>query len=203
METTAEITKTCKRCNTTKSLNKFYQTYKGYYFTNCKTCSRIISSEYKKIDKYKEKEKLHKQTDEYRIRANYLKRTQEKDRIQAMLSNAKRRARKKGKEFTITKKDIVIPKFCPLLQIPLIWGSKGNYENTPSLDCINPNLGYTPDNICVISKKANSMKNSATKEDMKIFLKNIVNYMNINIKDIVRTIGNVEPIELKDKELLG
>lgn len=38
------MNKTCKKCNTSKTLDEFYENskYKGGYTTYCKTCSREI-----------------------------------------------------------------------------------------------------------------------------------------------------------------
>ena len=38
---------------------------------------------------------------------------------------------------------------------------------SPSLDRIDPNRGYTKDNIIVMSYRANRIKNDATKEEIK------------------------------------
>ena len=103
-----------------------------------------------------------------------------------MLHRTKTRALKKGLEFNLTEEDIIIPEYCILLEIPLIVGTKGEYENSPSIDRIDNSKGYTKDNIQIISKKANSMKNSATYEELMIFHKNILRYSpnNIERKDI-------------------
>lgn len=77
-----------------------------------------------------------------------------------------------------------------------------NFPNNPSIDRLDPSIGYIPGNICVISYKANTMKNNASYTELKTFCKNILQYINNN-KDIVRTIENKESIELKDKEPLG
>ena len=72
---------------------------------------------------------------------------------------------------------------------------------TPSLDKINPKKGYIKGNVCIISMKANVMKNNATREELENFAANIINYL--KNEDLVQTIENEESIELKDKEPLG
>lgn len=106
---------------------------------------------------------------------------------------AKQRAIKYGYEFNIEESDIIIPKICPILEVPIILGSKGNYEYTSSLDRIDNSKGYIKGNIQVISKKANSMKNSATLEELQKFCTNILRY-SLNITE-------QESNESKDKEL--
>lgn len=77
---------------------------------------------------------------------------------------AQNRARKKGVEFSIRVTDIVIPDRCPILDTPLdlSWGGRAQTskarENAPSLDRLDPRKGYTPDNIVVISYRANMIK---------------------------------------------
>ena len=86
-----------------------------------------------------------------------------------MWERSKRRARKKGFEHTITYADINIPTHCPLLGIPLFRaeGQDGSRSNSPSLDRIDSSRGYTPDNVWVISNKANSIKSNATLEELE------------------------------------
>lgn len=112
-----------------------------------------------------------------------------------MLAGAKRRATSKGVEFNISQEDIIIPKMCPILEVPLVIGTKGDYEYSPSLDRIDNSKGYVKGNIQVISKKANSMKNSATLSELKAFCKNVLRYS--------LTTTEHECGELENKESLG
>ena len=93
-----------------------------------------------------------------------------------MLAGAKRRAPIKNIDFNITEEDIEIPTICPILEVPLVIGTKGDYEYSPSLDRIDNSKGYVKGNIQVISKKANSMKNSATIAELQAFCKNVLRY---------------------------
>jgi hypothetical protein len=98
-----------------------------------------------------------------------------------MYQRAKQRARIKNIEFDLLKSDISIPTHCPILNIPLIVtkGKSGSFNNSPSLDKINPKKGYTKDNIIVISSLANVMKNNATKEELLQFANWVIkNYSN-------------------------
>lgn len=96
--------------------------------------------------------------------------------VHNMWKRAKDRASKYGYEFNIEESDIIIPKKCPLLNIPIYCGDKDNYENSPSLDRIDNSKGYVKGNIWVISKKANSMKNSASFSELNTFCQNIKRY---------------------------
>ena len=99
-----------------------------------------------------------------------------------ILHRAKERALSKNLEFSLLESDIIIPEVCPILEVPLKIGTRGDYEYSPSIDRIDNTKGYTKDNIQIISKKANSMKNSATFKELESFCKNILRYSPNNIK---------------------
>lgn len=111
-----------------------------------------------------------------------------------MYSAAKIRARNRGIPFDIDIDDIIIPDKCPILEVPLILGTKDNYEYTPSLDRIDNSKGYIKNNIMVISKKANSMKNSATLEELKMFVKNVLRYSLNTTEDECSELQDKEPV---------
>lgn len=91
--------------------------------------------------------------------------------ITTLIRNAKIRAKKKGLEFSLTKKDIVIPDLCPILNIPLERAKEKVKSGSISLDRINSELGYTADNVHVISFMANTMKSNASPEELLLFAK--------------------------------
>lgn len=88
-----------------------------------------------------------------------------------MHQRAKTRAKIKGLDFNLEVSDVVIPDVCPVLgiQMNINAGKSGAYRNSPSLDRIDSDKGYTKDNIQVISQLANAMKNKASKEDLLAF----------------------------------
>ena len=100
-----------------------------------------------------------------------------KDKRYSIWCCVKKRATQKGTEFNLDIEDIPeIPLVCPVLGIEI----KSNkisapLDSSPSLDRINPNLGYIKGNIQVISKLANSMKNNASPEELKLFATYIIN----------------------------
>lgn len=138
--------------------------------------------------------KLRKKYDyEFHQHMNELKsQSSKRNFVHNMWKAAQRRARVKGIEFNIEESDIKIPKICPILEVPLVLGTKDNYEYTPSLDRINNSKGYIKGNITVISKKANSMKNSATLKELQMFCKNILRYSPSNTEE--------KSIETQNKE---
>lgn len=92
-----------------------------------------------------------------------------------LLRNARSRARAKGRDFSITLDDIKIPETCPLLGIPLRKraGNSHALPDSPSLDRFDNNLGYTRENVWVVSYRANSLKNAASLEEMKMIASNL------------------------------
>lgn len=95
-----------------------------------------------------------------------------KDPRYKMLASAKLRARVAGRECTVILTDIVIPEFCPLLGVKITTGSRQVKTNSPTLDRKDSTKGYTPDNIWVISWRANRIKSDSTLEEMKLLVKN-------------------------------
>jgi hypothetical protein len=134
----------------------------------------IDTKEYQKLYREKYKDKMREYAKQYYLEnkeklatMNLANKSANPERI--LWQSAKERAAKFNLDFTITIDDIVIPNHCRILGLPLYKGSGRPIENSPSLDRINPKLGYTKDNIQIISFKANTMKSNASKEDLVIF----------------------------------
>jgi len=89
----------------------------------------------------------------------------------AMLMRAKVRAKEYGLAFDIGIEDVVIPEKCPLLGVDLVVGSREENENSPSIDRIDNTKGYKKDNVWVISRRANSIKNNASLKELKNIVK--------------------------------
>jgi len=85
-----------------------------------------------------------------------------------MIYSAKHRAKRDGVPFLITKDDIVVPEFCPILGHKLEIGTRQSHEWSPTLDRIIPGLGYILGNIRVISHRANRLKADATQEELHL-----------------------------------
>lgn len=91
---------------------------------------------------------------------------------QRIWSRVKHRAAKYGIPFDLDISDIVLPPVCPVFGKEFSQGnSPGPTRFSPSLDKINPELGYTKGNVQVISHLANSMKQDATEEELIAFAK--------------------------------
>jgi len=97
----------------------------------------------------------------------------EKDPVKFMLRNYKNRAADIGVMFSLTRDSIVIPDICPVLGIPIYKGEKHGRDNSPSVDRFDTKKGYTPDNIRVVSWRANRLKSDGTLDEFR----KIVAYM--------------------------
>jgi hypothetical protein len=223
--------KSCNKCNQLKNVDEFTKDNrsKDGFCTICKSCKNTIAKErYNMIKddesfhtkklisnrKYKElhKEQVKDAWIEYNNRPeikeknhNRYKNLQElmspQDRLKELIRRAKQRAKKYDLIFTLEENDLELVEYCPILNIKLNWDGGPRSKNTPSLDKIIPELGYTKENSRIISNFANTMKNSATLKELGEFSKNIKEY--IKNEEIVRTIENGKSIELGDKEPLS
>lgn len=91
----------------------------------------------------------------------------------ALCANARARGRKRGLPATIIASDLEWPSHCPVLGLELDYpartGTRGDQHaqpNWPSLDRWDSTKGYVPGNVFVISYRANTLKNSATYEEI-------------------------------------
>jgi hypothetical protein len=83
-----------------------------------------------------------------------------------LLLQTKHNAKDRSYEFNISEDDIKIPERCPVLKIPLTKLSNGG-DYAPSVDRIDNSLGYTKDNIHVVSWRANHLRSNGTLEEFK------------------------------------
>lgn len=95
-------------------------------------------------------------------RTKYLKRY--------LLQLAKNRAKHLKLDFDLDISDINIPEECPVLKVPFKFKTK----YAMSLDRIDPSKGYVKNNVQIISRKANLMKQDATQQE----LRNFANWVN-------------------------
>lgn len=90
----------------------------------------------------------------------------------ALMMNAQTRAREAGVPFTITSEDVASawPEDgrCPILGIPLKAGRGRTHDGSPTLDRLNPEWGYEPGNVAVISHKANRAKSNLTAQELRL-----------------------------------
>lgn len=92
-----------------------------------------------------------------------------------MFRGAKARARKKGIQFDLSLEEVPeIPNTCPILGLFLLRGCGSFISESPTLDRINPELGYTKGNVRIISHRANRLKSNSNSDDMRNILSDLV-----------------------------
>lgn len=167
--------KQCSVCKVVKPLEEFYRgTSKYKRQPRCKQCAKKLYDTPERLRKNTEnRNRKRKEDPEYRQRNNdQIKARNRRDIPHYLYSCARGRAKQKNLEFSISKQDIVVPEFCPLLGIKMEMHDKRIHSNSYTLDRVKPELGYVPGNIWVISAKANVIKNNATLEELILLTEN-------------------------------
>lgn len=85
--------------------------------------------------------------------------------------HAKDRAKHKGWPFSISEADVVIPKTCPVLGIPLVSGIGKLHDNSPTVERVDSSKGYVPGNVLVVSYKANRAKNNCSLSELETIVR--------------------------------
>ena len=93
----------------------------------------------------------------------------------------------KGSEKNDLLKSLDLPDYCPVLGIELSYngfpGAKPGWsrrDSSPSIDRVDSRLGYTPENIQIISWRANRIKNDGTPEELRLladYMENKAKYL--------------------------
>jgi hypothetical protein len=154
------LSKVCTKCKQEKVIELFIKraNNKDGYDSLCKDCKRESSKIYYENNKNKEGVREKKA-------ARAAKRKAENPKS-VLIYLARTRAKDRNLPFDITEDDFQIPELCPLLEIPLFTGPEGKvHRNSPTLDRIEPCLGYVRGNVIVISHKANTVKQDLTVEE--------------------------------------
>ena len=97
-------------------------------------------------------------------------------KIKNLMTKVRSRSKKQGVESDLTREylEAIFPKdgLCPVLNMKMDWGGERKGSRTsPSLDKIEPSLGYVKDNVMWMSQRANSMKQDSSSEELKSFAK--------------------------------
>lgn len=90
-----------------------------------------------------------------------------KYRAKRAWSRKKHQCKREGIPFDLLPEDFLAPAVCPVLGLPLKMSDGWALaDDTPSVDRIDPALGYVRNNIIVVSLLANKIKSSATPEQL-------------------------------------
>lgn len=178
--------KTCSKCKKEKENENFthLKTSKDKLSYHCKECTKLYREENKENLQKNKKEYYSRpeirERDIIKCRDNYIKNKTEmqlqmknyymENRDRYLYNKCKERCKRDNIQFDIDLSDISIPEYCPILGIKLtsVLGN-GQLETNASLDRIDPAKGYIKGNVQVMSRKANTMKSNATKEELIAF----------------------------------
>jgi len=101
-----------------------------------------------------------------------VKKTAKELHMSIFIGSAKRRAKRDGVPFSITGDYLlsIATDECPVFHTPFEWGlsglGQGNAKpNGPTLDRIEPHLGYVEGNVAFISYRANRLKDDGTMQE--------------------------------------
>lgn len=91
------------------------------------------------------------------------------NRIRNCLYERRKIAKRRGLEFDVLLEDFKNQTHCMLMKSVEFCFTNGREkkDNSPSIDRIDPRLGYTKDNVWVICGRANRIKNNATFEEFE------------------------------------
>jgi hypothetical protein len=151
----------CSACRVEKSAEQFSLKARGSRL--CRECQNGRAREWyaNNIDHAR---------DYHRLKARgYYSFSREFDPIRWMLNLCRNRAHSSGIPFDLTREDIFLPEFCPVLGIRLRRPGEGQANDSPSLDRIDATRGYVRGgyvrgNVAIISMLANRLKNNGTAE---------------------------------------
>lgn len=96
--------------------------------------------------------------------------------VRVLYNRLKSSAKKRNIDFDLSITDmyeISYPLTCPILGMPLKFHRGTAKDDSYSVDRKDTSLGYSIDNIQIISNKANRIKNNASNDDLTKF----VNYL--------------------------
>ena len=100
------------------------------------------------------------------VECTHAKRRTGRDKNKLHLNAIRHRCLKNGVPFNLELEDLSVPEVCPILgtKIKSSFGGGGAPDgDSPSVDRINPDLGYVKGNVMVVSQRANWIK-----RDLKI-----------------------------------
>lgn len=157
-----EVTKKCSKCSQLLSVSQFVKNKrkKGGISSECKTCRRKRDKEYRENG------------GQYASLRNRNLIDPMARQLHSMVARSKHRAKIKNIPHSISYNYLksIAPSHCPYFNIPLRWGSfsgqRGASFDSPSLDRINPSLGYVPGNVEIISQRANAIKSDASPHEI-------------------------------------
>ncbi len=90
--------------------------------------------------------------------------------LRELLNHLKQSAKKRNIHFDLTMGDLnnlSFPLTCPILGIPLYFNRGFAADDSYSVDRISNDVGYTIDNVIIVSNRVNTLKSNATVDEMR------------------------------------
>ena len=90
--------------------------------------------------------------------------------LRELLNHLKQSAKKRNIHFDLTMDDLnnlSFPLTCPILGIPLYFNRGFAADDSYSVDRISNDVGYTIDNVIIVSNRVNTLKSNATVDEMR------------------------------------
>lgn len=186
-------TKKCNKCGQTKPINDFYKCKSnddGLQY-RCKSCVLENSKKWRNNNRDTIKQYYINNKDHMKQNMMMRYRQLKTDEPWVIMYKAiKQRAKSKKMDFDLTPEYIksIWSDTCPVLGIPLysaIFESGQSREkckakpmkNSPTMDRIDSNKGYIQGNVCIMSYRANMIKNCGTLEEHRKIVDFFKNYM--------------------------
>jgi len=156
------MNKICTKCKIDKPIEEYHHRKDRPigYASICNQCQREKVKRYREINR----EAILLKDKDKRLDISY-----------RLHRSCKHSARRRGLLFTLNIEDIVVPKLCSYLGIELTNTIGDGFQDyNPSIDRIDNLRGYEKGNIEVISVLANRMKSTATRGELLLFAKHIL-----------------------------
>lgn len=104
-------------------------------------------------------------------RDGHIKRRKNWDKASRMLARARRTAKEKGLDFSLSREDLIpLPTHCPIFHLELIYPFEGDgrrVDASASVNRIDNSIGYVPGNVIIVSWRANRIKSDASTEELR------------------------------------
>ena len=161
--------KSCTVCEVPLTTSNQKEYHRKNYVHKCIDCAREVSRVISNKSYKKNAVPILNRSAKHR--AKLKKNNPKRYTVKQMLSSASKRAKKKEIEYNLDI-DFVLElcvDVCPILGIELKYGGAKDLRASASLDRKDSKLGYTKDNVWVISSLSNTMKSDATTEELAKF----------------------------------
>lgn len=106
----------------------------------------------------------------------YASKWRQENRLKSVLNQIHIKCKRLNLPFNLDEKDFPGPYICPVLGTEIKFGDRSDFRHAASFDRIVPELGYTKNNVRIISLRANSCKGDLTLSELQA----LVHYVKSN-----------------------